>query len=154
MKAVNQICVVQLRDLDVFDLLVFDLEEDNARKFCLVSDAQGRNKLLIEPFDNGARTRVKIEDAKFSSRQAIQLRKGTLILEDATESGVSEVVEDEREGSRSPFCEMLFADCIEPTAEGIEVMADSASVTLLVNWDHVVVAERAIYTLRGVYIVS
>ncbi len=142
MKAVHQVCAVQLRDLDVFDLLVFDLEEDNARKFCLVGDAQRRKKLLIEPFNNGTRPRVKIEDAKFSSRQAVQLRKGTLILEDATESGVSEVIEDEREGSRSPLCEMLSADCIKPTAEGIEVMADSVSVTLLVDWDHVVDAER------------
>ena len=70
--------------------------------------------------------------------------KGSLVLEDSAKVLIYEVIEDEGKGFRSLARHMLLADCVESIEERIEPVADISSLTLLVDWDHVIDAERMV----------
>jgi hypothetical protein len=57
-----------------------------------------------------------------------------LVLEDSAKVLIYEVIEDEGKGFRSLARHMLLADCVESIEEQIEPVADTSSLTLLVDW--------------------
>ena len=93
----NEICVVELNNLYVSDLIVLEAEEYDAWQINFVCYIKGCEELFVESLDRVTSAVMQVENAELLTREPIQLGKDTLILQYFSNSGVSKVIEDEGE---------------------------------------------------------